>query len=277
MKHRLLPVFAALFLCSWSITAFACEHEKKTTAAAAEASKAAAYTKAVTADAKSSCGARTTTAVVTSSKASCGAHAMKTATADGSACKAFGASLVTASNEACAGKSVKAAVASTGHGCCAGKDAKGTKSTMAARAPQVDAVVAGSSCQAGAKLTKGDHNCDACAELATCDEELSRIGIETQVVPLKNGVMIVYTASKAGKAHAVQAAMARRNDRLHTLTAMGDQAKLCNECSAMRGAMASGKLTRETVNIGGGVLTVMTSEDPAMVAKLQGMSEQRKT
>lgn len=273
MKHRLLPVFAALLLCSWSVAAFACEHEKKTSASAVQASMAAASAKAATADAKAGCSADRATAAATASK-SCGAHAMKTADAHGSACKAYGASLVTASNEACATKSAKASAASAGHGCCASKSAK---STMAARAPQVDAVVAGSSCQAGAKFAKGNHECDACAELATCDQELARIGIETQVVPLKNGVMIVYTASKAGKAHAVQAAMARRNDRLHTLTAMGDQVKLCDECKAMRGAMASGKLTRETVNIGGGVLTVMTSEDPAMVAKLQGMSEQRKT
>jgi hypothetical protein len=39
----------------------------------------------------------------------------------------------------------------------------------------------------------------------------------------------------------------------------------------MRGAMASGKLNREVVNIEGGALALMTSSDPAMVAKIQSM------
>ena len=41
----------------------------------------------------------------------------------------------------------------------------------------------------------------------------------------------------------------------------------------MRGAIASGKLTREVVNIEGGCLTLMTSSDPAMVAKIHAMAD----
>ena len=47
----------------------------------------------------------------------------------------------------------------------------------------------------------------------------------------------------------------------------GDRARLCPECKAMRGAIASGKLTREMVAIDGGCATLMTSNDPAIVAK----------
>jgi hypothetical protein len=43
----------------------------------------------------------------------------------------------------------------------------------------------------------------------------------------------------------------------------------------MRGAMASGKLTREMVTIEGGCLTLMTSSDPAIVAKLHGLVGQQ--
>ena len=52
----------------------------------------------------------------------------------------------------------------------------------------------------------------------------------------------------------------------------GDRAKLCPECKMVRGAIASGKLTRETVNIEGGCLTLMTSSDPSMVSKLHTMA-----
>ena len=89
---------------------------------------------------------------------------------------------------------------------------------------------------------------------------------------VKNGVMLVYTASAPSGVRAVQAAMTRRSDRLAAITASGDRASLCGECKSMRGAVASGKLNREIVNIEGGCLTLMTSTDPAMVAKLQAMA-----
>jgi len=123
-------------------------------------------------------------------------------------------------------------------------------------------------------MTKaGAHaDCDWCADMALCDEELRQIGIDTQVVPLKNGVMVLYQATSPRGIEAVQAAVTRRSDRLNAIVAAGDKAHLCSRCKEMRGAMASGKLVRETVNIEGGCLTVMTSDDPKVVAQIQEMN-----
>src|SRR6185503_10699684 len=119
-----------------------------------------------------------------------------------------------------------------------------------------------------AVATTAHGDCDACADMQMCAQELEAAGAHTQIVPLKNGVMFVYTADSPGQVRAVQAAMVRRGARIGQFVAAGDKAHLCNECKAIRGAMASGKLSREVVNIEGGSLTLMTSDDPRMVAKI---------
>jgi len=115
------------------------------------------------------------------------------------------------------------------------------------------------------------HDCDACADMAMCESQLKSAGSNFQVVPLKNGVMYVYTAGDPRNVRVVQAAISRRTERINALLA-ADNAKLCPDCKRMRGAMASGKLTREVVNIEGGSISLVTSNDPTMVAKLYTMA-----
>ena len=114
--------------------------------------------------------------------------------------------------------------------------------------------------------------CEACSDMASCEGQVQSFGAMVQVVPLKNGVMYVYTANGASRVQAVQASMARRNDHLTAIMAAGDKARLCSACKGIRGAVASGKLNRELINIEGGCLTLMTSSDPAMVAKIYDMA-----
>jgi hypothetical protein len=108
--------------------------------------------------------------------------------------------------------------------------------------------------------------------MVSYSQQLSENGAQTQILPLKNGVMFVYTTDTPSHVRAVQAATSRRTQRLVALASSGDKAKLCPECKTVRGAIASGKLMRETVNIEGGCLTLMTSSDPGMIAKLHGMA-----
>jgi len=139
---------------------------------------------------------------------------------------------------------------------------------------KVTAVLTGSSCSGGAKHSTmaSKTGCAICDEYAACDEKLTIAGASTQVVPLKNGVMFVYTSDASNRTHAVQAAVHRRNDRIAEISTAGVEVPLCDGCKAMRGAMASGKLHREVVNIEGGSLTLVTSEDPAVVRTLQQYS-----
>jgi hypothetical protein len=223
----------------------------------------------------------------TTAAKSAGAKSSAVAVSSGSACSAE-------QMAACASKGVKTVSVSQtasmeGDACCASKSkAKSVKasSTTATQAPvgkvnamavssdgaaKVDAVAAGSSCGShDANATaKGKGNCDGCNDLALCEDEVKANGAAVQVVPLKNGVMYVYTATGASNVTAVQAAMSRRNT---AMLASSDKATLCAECKSMRGAIASGKLSRETVNIEGGCMTLVTSSDPTMVSKIYSLA-----
>ena len=122
----------------------------------------------------------------------------------------------------------------------------------------------------------GRDDCEACLDMVDCSGSLDAAGAHRQTVRLKNGIMYVYIADSPRSVSAVQAAVARRAEHMSRFASAGDKAHLCPECKAMRGAMASGKLTREVVNIEGGSLTLITSSDPAVVAKIHAMGADQK-
>ena len=237
MRKRLLIMItgAAVAATCWALLSQACENDKQTTAKALNAK-----------------GAKVTAVAA-------GASTM------GMNCEGHGVSAMTASSgggrECCAHKA-KGATASMGHDACNSK-------LMGA------GMIGAPSCGmhgTAAITAEMRADCNACADMVTCSTEMSANNVQTQIVPLRNGVMFVYTTDTPAHVRAVQNALARRNDRLNTLAQSGDRAKLCPECKNVRGAIASGKLTRETVNIEGGCMTLVTSTDPAMVAKLRAMA-----
>ena len=257
-----LPALALVLAGSWTAQATACDKDKATATTAVHASSAAKA---------SACGAKESATAVTASARSaksasmdcCAMKSTKSATARNTRVKG---TAVIASSSGCAGM-MDAAMASADH--CAGGASKTT------------AVVAGSGgmCSSKGSATSArmaSNECDACSDMVLCNGELETAGTRTQVVPLKNGVMFVYTAEQAGNATAVQSAMARRSARLSQIVTAGDRAHLCADCKMVRGAIASGKMTREVINIEGGALTLMTSTDPLMVKKIRAMVDGNK-
>jgi hypothetical protein len=178
-----------------------------------------------------------------------------------------------------------AAGVSAGNACCAGKSgAASAKTAAAGGASHGSCAMKGAAASASAgqcsghgmgsmAAMAGHGDCEACLDMASCNDALEAAGAHRQTVRLKNGVMYVYTADSQRSVSAVQAAVARRGERMAWFATAGEKARLCGECKSMRGAMASGKLTREVVNIEGGSLTLITSTDPAVVAKIQAMAE----
>ena len=290
MKSRVLVTLAvaATAVAGWSIWVDACDHNQQTSAtraSVASASSCAGHQDASVATAGVCAGHGAT--ATTASNDACRGHAWAT-TASNGACP-YHSSATTASNDACRGHA-SAMTASNGtcgeHGATAGAACKFHDMAMSGASCLTGMSIrtAGAGCSAHGKssgfkssdfktadmMHHGD--CDACKDMAACADQLTANGAQLQVVPLKNGVMFVYTTDTAARARAIQTAMARRNEQLVTLAASGNHAKLCPDCKVIRGAMASGKLNRETLNIEGGCLTLMTSTDPAVVAKLHSMS-----
>jgi len=286
MKHagHVLAVIAVALACTAGAS-LACDKEKSSAAAAS--TKSTKTVTAVTADASgakvctpeqmAACKARGASAATASH--GCEAKSVKTSAVTASATTTTTKSgVVTASSDhAGCGSKVNAAASASpskvtavtagtaGAGGCGAKD--GELGVMAAGS--------GSSCsghgmaKAAGKTAHAD--CDACNDMSACGEELTAAEAHTQVVPLKNGVMFVYTADSPSQITAVQSAMARRGERMAQFVTAGQKARLCTECKSLRTAMSSGKLTREVINIEGGALTLMTSNDPAIVAKIHAM------
>ena len=134
------------------------------------------------------------------------------------------------------------------------------------------AASAGMKCAAHANAVV--HDCSACEDWADCEQDVRSLGAKAQVVGLKNGAMIVYTADRKGDVKALQSVVAKRNEKMVAALSAGSDKKLCDECKQLRGAMASGKLHREVVNVERGCMTLITSNDRDVVQKIRAMTSQ---
>lgn len=231
---RLLALTLSIAATAWLAAAvFACDGAKSASASSCSGTKASA-TKSASA---SSCGAHATTATAASASAK---HA---------GCPAAGNCPMSA--EAC-----KAAMAS---GACTAEMqaacARGAKSAKMASA---------GACTMHAMAAHSD--CAVCSDEMACDDDVHATGAHAQVVALRNGTMIVYTAEGAENVRDLQATVARHNDAV-IATLKGD-AKLCTACKKLRGALASGKLVREVVNVERGCQVIVTSSDRSIVQQV---------
>ena len=206
-------------------------------------------------------------------------------------------SATTASNNGCAKSAGKTATVSADGGCsaqamsgCTAEMAAQCTPAMKAACSAKHASVAGMDHCSGAKGatfaagTSGmqcaghangvAHNCVACDEWMEIEQGARAIGARAQVVAIKNGAMIVYTADAPANVRALQALVAKCSDQMTAAFTGGSNAKLCDDCKPLRGAMASGKLNREIVNVERGCMALITSNDQGVVQKIRTMTGQ---
>jgi len=246
-QARLVLTALAVLMAGGAALAAACDKPTSASAAASKTSKATAVVASAECAQMSAAACKThMTAAECQAKMSAGTCKAKVSASAASTAGMCSHGAKSASAGATCGE--KAAAAAAAAGTCSGHG----MTTTAARSSHGD--------------------CDACEDMAGCEQEIESAGASTQIVPLKNGVMFVYTADSPASVHAVQAAMARRNDRMAQFASAGEKAHLCARCKEMRGATASGKLNREVVNIEGGCLTLVTSNEPSIVAKIHAMA-----
>jgi len=285
---RLLAV--ALLACACSVSlALACDAQKsnKTTAATASAKKTAGSVTATggcsakaigfkTAAAEHACTPEMAAQCTPEMHAACMSNA---AVAAAMGCPAGGASksATTAVAASAKGKSAHGADCCAGMGTAATTASAHGKSKSAgmdhcAAGSAVTATAAGLKCSAHAKAVA--HDCSACEDWMGCEQEVNALGATAQVVPLKNGAMIVYTADSPADVKALQNVIAKRHEKMLAALTGANGQKLCDECKSLRGAMASGKLHREVVNVERGCMTLLTSNDKSVVGKIRAMTGQ---
>jgi len=232
---RLLAL--AIAATAWCASAaFACDGAKTS---AANASSCGTKSSSVKTASATSCGTKSTAtaAVASSSKSAAGCPASASCPMTGDACKAMMAS------GACTAEMQAA---------CAARGAKGVRTASAGN------------CSMHATAAHAD--CAVCADEMACDDDVKSTGARAQVVPLRNGTMIVYMLDSGENVRGLQTAVARHNKRV--VAALQGDAKLCSACKKLRGALASGKLVREVVNVERGCQLLITSSDRSIVQQV---------
>lgn len=287
---------AAVSLFAWSAHAPACDQNQAKGAAASSAAYSAA--------AGTDCSAKMAAGCTASMAASCPMHGKATAVtastkmaAHAGCCGGTGASATTAMKTGPSAQAIdadfagcsahkNAAVAAGGTCPYAAKMAGATCPHAAATATAAagcahgaqDAVMAeapGAGCGGRGMLrTSGQavhEDCEACVDMQECEAALRKLGASMQVVSLKNGVMYIYTADQAHM-RGVQQALAHRRDQMALYASANATPHLCPDCRQMRGAAMSGKLTTDVVDVDGRCLALMTSSDPAIVARIHALA-----
>ncbi len=276
---RLLSI--ALLACACTASAaFACDAHKT-----AKGTKSAHATTAAAKAAHAACTAEMAANCTPAMKAACESNA---AVAAAMGCEAKGAAKgATSATAAAFTKSTKSSKSAKGGDCCAMKGASATTAAVAAMhgkasaagdhcvtAKGTSATTAAAGMRCAAHASAVAHDCSACEDWTTCEQDVRSLGANAQVVPLKNGAMIVYTADSPANVKALQSVVAKRHDKMVTALAAGGSSKLCDECKQIRGAIASGKLHREVVNVERGCMTLITSNDQGVVQKIRTMTGQ---
>lgn len=239
---RLLALLlAATAWCTSS--AFACDASKTSAANSSSCS-------AKSASAHAGCAARSaTTATAASATPDCCAKGKTTAAVAASSPKSSAAPSCGMSAEQCKAMQASGACNAQMKAACAAKGA---------RTASAGACVGHSASQT---------NCAVCSDEMECDDDVRATGARAQIVSLRNGAMIVYTLDGTENVRALQAAVARHNQGV--VAALQGDAKLCGDCKKLRGALASGKLTREVINVERGCQLLITSSDRSIVQQVQ--------
>ena len=257
---------AALLACTFAASAaLACDAHKS---AKGTSASAAAVTKTSAKGTASGC--------TPEMAAACASNA---AVATAMGCSPAGTTATAAST----GKPAKSAAKSDD--CCMMKSSKTSTSAVTAANSKgtsmdhcADAKSASSTMAAGMKCSAHTnavvHDCSACEDWVACEQEVRALGARAQVVSLKNGAMIVYTVDSPADVKTLQRVIAQRHEKMVGAFAGTSGKVLCDECKSLRGAMASGKLHREVVNVERGCMTLITSNDRDVVSKIRSMTGQ---
>ena len=203
-----------------------------------------------------------------------GANSAVTASNSKDACTAHGTSASTAAMSASGKCDMKGASMANGAHCPmhGSATAAGMDHCTNGKGASLTATAAGMICSE--HMNGVAHECSACEAWADCDQAVHALGAKAQVVALKNGAMIVYTADSKSDIKALQTLVSKRNDKMMAALSAGSDEKLCDECKHLRGAMASGKLHREVVNVERGCMTLITSNDRGVLQKIRAMTGQ---
>ena len=114
------------------------------------------------------------------------------------------------------------------------------------------------------------ENCEMCTVLTKEDPALLK-NMTWEHYDIEDGLVSVSTVAPAFVEHYKRASDKMIN--VQNKVMKGEEVSLCNMCTEMGGMIQTGKVKAEHVNTSNGCLNLMTSDDPAMIAQIQGWGE----
>jgi hypothetical protein len=117
------------------------------------------------------------------------------------------------------------------------------------------------------------EKCDMCKHIAANPELMQNMTWETHKID--NGMLCVSTVPKEKMSdfQALNAKMKSTMDKMKTDADAGKQPELCFLCEGMAALMKTGAVKEKEIQLTNGSIHMMTSDDPAMVAKIHAEAD----
>ena len=131
----------------------------------------------------------------------------------------------------------------------------------------------GTECEKKA-AARASHDCVSCEASVACLEKVTAAGGSAEIIPIANGLMIIYSTPAEKRVAEVQNAALERWDVTDKIVAGQAEGHLCASCCAARTIMI--RSDRQVYRTSTGVVAMVTSGDYTIVRELHRMVPKRR-
>ena len=121
---------------------------------------------------------------------------------------------------------------------------------------------------------RADHDCVSCDASVACLEKVTAAGGTAEILPIANGIMVIYSTTVTKHVSDVQNAALERWDVMDKVIAGQAEGHLCASCCAARSLLVHAD--RQIYRTSSGVVTMITADDPSVVRELHRMVPKRR-
>jgi len=125
--------------------------------------------------------------------------------------------------------------------------------------------------KAAARVT---HECVSCDASVSCLERVTAAGGTAEIIPIAQGLMILYNTTVTKRVPEVQNAALERWDVTDQIIAGKAEGHLCSSCCAARTLLM--RTDRQVYRTSTGVVAMVSSDDPTLVRELHRMAPKRR-
>ena len=125
-----------------------------------------------------------------------------------------------------------------------------------------------------AKSAVKTRDCVSCDASVHCQERVAQAGGSIEVVPISNGLMILYNTPVVRKVTDVQNAALDRWGIMDKVIAGKADGHLCHSCEQAKAVIA--KADHQVYKTSSGIVALITSDNPDVVREIQKMAHRRR-